>query len=580
MNSNNYISLKGVFDLLAVFFIAISLVFSYLYPFHLEPWVTFYNELLFVFFICFGVLWCISLNILKLTFSWTFIGLIFLLFVHIFSAESSWIQMTNGGFFLLYLVVGWLAYSFGLSIRGSSVLDLVLFGVFLSALLSSLIAIVQWAGLPSLLGFGPEFIFPFQGGGRVVSNIGQANNLGTLLILGIGALGYSYWRGFLFSTLIRWIALASFVVIIFGVYLSGSRTAIINLMLWPVLYYIWVRRGIASWSWLILFPISCLGIFYALMPALIDWFGWFPVEPARSLVSDNTRLRLWSMLEGSIWSSPIWGHGFGAVANSHLQFSPQYGSFGNSIAQHAHNSVLDMWLVFGLPLGTLLVVGMAWLWLKAWRACQEPKDQCLWLMTTAMLVHGMLEYPLHYGFFLWLLFLLFGVLAGQPWKTLEFKRPMGAALVWLTVFMAAALPLWSAYVQLERMYTLFRQQGPEVTNQVLANSEFPLSRTLYAEPYQRLRWVTTPMAEVLTLSDEQLLALEKQALRYPLPSLGWRMAFAQAARGNGDQAAWWAERMCVMFDPGVCASAAEEWQRRSAENPSWPELPWGKWLQP
>ncbi|GAB3187079.1 hypothetical protein GCM10027292_12990 [Hydrogenophaga aquatica] len=56
------------------------------------------------------------------------------------------------------------------------------------------------------------------------------------------------------------------------------------------------------------------------------------------------------------------------------------------------------------------------------------------------------------------------------------------------------------------------------------------------------------------------------------------MALAQAARGNAEQASWWAERMCRMFDPSVCASAAEEWKRFGTENPNWLALPWDKWL--
>jgi hypothetical protein len=96
--------------------------------------------------------------------------------------------------------------------------------------------------------------------------------------------------------------------------------------------------------------------------------------------------------------------------------------------------------------------------------------------------------------------------------------------------------------------------------------------------HARLFWLTTPMDEVSRLTDEQLVDLENEARYYPLPMLGWRVAFAQAYRGNAEQAAWWAERMCKMFDPQVCASAQQEWLRRGEAVPGWPVLPWAQWL--
>ncbi|WP_460564338.1 PglL family O-oligosaccharyltransferase [Hydrogenophaga aquatica] len=337
-------------------------------------------------------------------------------------------------------------------------------------------------------------------------------------------------------------------------------------------------RGFAGATIYSIFPILMLLILYASMPAVIEWMGWFPVQEARSMVADGARARLWSMVVEAISQSPWIGYGFGAVANIHLRFSPEYGDFSFMIARHAHNSILDMLVVFGIPIGILIVAPVCYLLMRAWSLCGRVDEKFLWLMAASMVVHGMLEFPLHYGFFLWLLFLIFGVLVGRKVYVIDFSYSGVYAIGYLAIFGFFSFSIWSSYVQMERIFTLHRQQGPDVVNRLLVEQDFPLRKSLFVEPYERLQWVTTPLDEIYYLSDGRLRDLERYASYYPLPALVFRMALAQAARGNAEQASWWAERMCRMFDPSVCASAAEEWKRFGTENPNWLALPWDKWL--
>jgi hypothetical protein len=213
--------------------------------------------------------------------------------------------------------------------------------------------------------------------------------------------------------------------------------------------------------------------------------------------------------------------------------------------------------MFGLPLGTLVVGGVTWLWAKAWWRSAEVSQQFMWLMCTAMLVHAMLEYPLHYGFFLWLLFMLLGVLAGEPRLTIRFKRPAQVSVVWLGAFALLAIPVWLGYVQVEKLYTQYRQRGGEAVQRALLQREAGWTDPLFAEPYERLYWLSKPVDEVLKLPAEELQRLELQASIYPLPGLGWRVAMAHAAQGRPTEAKWWAHRMCAMFSPQVCESGME-----------------------
>lgn len=572
-------SLSRVFGLVFLFLSALSLFFSYLFPLHLEPWTTFYNEWLMALFIGFlGVLVFFSGRIsVGNPIPWVvlFFGL---MFNFVFFDGGGSFQFTSAFIFTIFFLVGWLAYVLGVNLGCNNGLSAVLFVVWLSAMVSAIVAFLQWSGIVKGANWGAEFILYSPGGGRVYSNIGQANNLGTLLVLGMAVVGFFWYKNERKTFIWRILAGISMFMLALGVYFSGSRTASLNLILWPVLFFVWARWRRQEWPWLALLPVALLGMLQLFMPLIIEWWGLFPVQEARSLVSDGNRPRLWLMVLKAIGEQPWFGHGFGAVANAHLRLSPEFGSFDLTIAHQAHNSVLDMWLIFGLPLGTLVVAGVIWIWIQAWRESQTIAKQFIWMMSTSMLVHAMLEFPLHYGFFFWLLCLLLGALGGKEWKVLNIQHSVAASMVWLMVFMAVAIPVWHAYVQTESLYSAYRQRGPEATHRLLKELPPTLGQVLYPEPYERLRWATLPMDDVFALNDEGLAALERQASRYPLPTLGWRMAFAQAARGNVEQATWWAERMCRMFDPRVCASAADEWKRRGAESPKWPALPWEKWL--
>lgn len=562
----------GVLGLLALFL-------SYLYPFHQLPWTTFFNDWLFSVFLGFGFCWVISGGRILLSGLKNFFLLLLLLIIYFFvnfDFSSRWVSLWV--VFLTFVSVGWLAYNFGLNLKGTRYFSLVLGVVWLAATVSAVVALLQWGGVVSGANWDPGFILYSEGGGRVSSNIGQANNLGTLLVLGMAVIGFAWYQRAQRSLLWRVVALLSMALLVFGVYFSGSRTATLSLILWPVLFFVWVRWRHQQWPWLVLLPIALIGLLQVAMPPLIDWWGLFPAQEARSLVSDSNRPRLWMMVLKAIGEQPLLGHGFGAVANAHLRHSPEFGAIDFTIAQHAHNTVLDMWVIFGLPLGTVIVGGVLWIWGCAWLKCQSVAEQFVWFMPTAMLTHAMLEFPLHYGFFFWLLCLLLGAFAAKEGLTLNIRNGVLGQLIWLAVFSAFAVPVWYAYVQTESLYTTYRQRGAEATHQLLKELPPTLGQVLYPELYERLYWVTISMDDSLELNDEDLAALEQQASRYPLPTLGWRVAFAQAARGNVEQATWWAERMCRMFDPRVCASAAEEWKRRGAENPKWPALPWEKWL--
>jgi hypothetical protein len=579
MPQQNRVSLAKLYQLAIGLFALLALLMAYLAPLHFPPWTTFYQEWFFAIFVGLGLVWVLSHGRVSLADVRNWLLILLLVILHAWAwGEVTPMRATLGAVFVIFGLVGYLAYSLGLNLRHTRWLEAVLLTLWFAAMASAVIAILQWSGIVSASDWGPEFIVFSEAGGRVASNIGQVNNLGTLLVLGMGVIGYVWYAPGIRVPASRGLAVLSLVVLVLGTYFSGSRTALLNLSLWPLLLFGWAAKRRQPWPWLALLPITLLGALYLFMPMLSDWWGMPPAQEVRAV---GIRPRVWAMVVAAIGEHPWLGGGFGALTNAHLRMAPEFSPLDWTVVHHAHNIVLDMWVIFGVPLGTLIVLAGLWLWIRAWLRSRNTAEQFLWAMATAMLVHGMLELPLHYGFFFWLWCLLLGVLGGGGWKTYSLPRSaLAISMACLAVFLGAALTIRLAYAQMEEIYSVARTRGIDPARGLLAAQPPVLARQMFPELYERLRWMTTPVERLTTLSDADLAAMETEASWYPLPRLGWGMALAYASRGNAERAAWWAERMCRMYKPEQCVAAAADWRRRHAEQPSWPDLPFEKWQSP
>jgi hypothetical protein len=575
MTAESRVSLAKLLQLATGLTAMLALLLAYLAPLHFPPWTTFYGEWLFAMFVGLGLAWVISHGRLILADPRPWLAILLLVSLHAWTwGDMTPMRATLWGVFLAFGVMGWLAYSLGLSLRNTAWLNAVLMAIWLAAMISSVIAILQWSGVVSAAAWGPEFVLFSVGGGRAASNIGQPNNLGTLLVLGMGVVGYAWYADERRSLAWRGLAILSLSVLVLGTYLCDSRTALLNLILWPVFLFGWARWRRSPWPWLALAPVAMLGALHLIMPGMLDWLGSAQEPVVRAV---GSRPRVWQMVLTAIGEHPWLGHGFGAVANAHLRLAPEFGAFDWTIAHHAHNVILDMWANFGLLLGTLIVLAGTWLWVRAWLEGRTIAEQFLWAMATAILVHGMLELPLHHGFFFWPWCLLLGVLGGREWKAWSPRFALPVSVAWLILFLSAALPVRTAYAQLESLFTMLRE-SPAAAHAALQSAPPTLGKRMFPELYERLYWLSTPFEEIRALSDKEVAALDTEASWNPLPYLGWGTAYAYAARGNAEKAAWWAERMCRMFAPEQCEEAAGKWHRRHETQPSWPDLPFEQWL--
>lgn len=560
---------------------ALLLALAFVFPLHLSPWTTFHNEFLFAA----AIVLLVSNHLdhvprINVAFHAGCAAVLAMTGWHSIFDIAPWEQVWTIG---IYTALAVLAFHVGAQRQNPRQMDGILGPIAGAALLSALIAVFQWTGAFAKGDWDPAFFFPSPGGGRTASNIAQANNFGTLLIIGLWSMLFLLQRDWACERTRRLaygLAGLCTVLLSLGIYLSGSRTAVLNLVLAPpsVAAWLWwryrsIRSPLLIWA---IAPLALLGVLQAVMPSMVDTLELAQPPEDRSLAHDDQRMRLWAMVWTAISESPGWGHGLTAMVETHLRLSPTFGAFDYRIPTQAHNTVLDLLLMFGIPVGGAIAVGVVWLWWRAWHAAREPARLLAWLACTTMLVHALLEYPLHYGFFLWLLCLLLGHLAGTPGRTVALRRPVLVSVAWLMWAGLAAYPFWRGYVEVEKLYTVMRQHGPQAVQAALPQAH-PFSRALYPGLLDRLQWITRPTTDMPSLTDEELTAMVQATRIYPLPALLWRTAVAYGYRGDAERSAWYGRRLCSMFDPSLCEAAAQEWPKLGNGRAGWPNLPWDVW---
>lgn len=550
--------------------VSIPFVFlAYLYPFHLAPWTTFYNELFFSVFVFFGLIY-LSTGEKSRFVDWrSWAAVVFLLGGHFLFIDRESMLIDFYYQLVLFLVVGYFSYLFGFWVRESDLFRPLLLVFCLIGCISVLVACYQWTGASTGEGWQLGFLLPWENGGRVVSNIGQANNFGMLMVVCLWVV-YSLREGSA-SRLASFIFFVLVFAFVLGLYISGSRAAVLNLVLAiPVIYLLAYKRRLAIGF----LPFLPLVIYLALVlvnQLYVTIFDQSGEMKLRAILEDPARVKLWRFgieaLSDNLWL----GVGQGGVSRLYLEASPVYGSVGESIPAHVHNTVLDLLISHGVIFGSILVGFFVFRVVRAFVACRDKSDFWLFLIVFGLFVHAMVEYPLNYGFFFWLFCLMLGVITAADESYSEvasfrFRRSIGFLAIFALIFSAW---VWSQYVKVESLYTKSRNTGIALDEvaAVRAQSGFQIFPGLVATLY----WAVYRVSD--DLSESQLADLESTARYKPFPDLLFKAAVGNAFLSRPQEAVWWLERLCAMF-PSQTESVKEAWEQIGQSRSDWPQLDW------
>lgn len=389
---------------------AIFLLISWLVPHHYYPWLTGVSE-----FAAFTAAMVLSLLLFKKQIVLPRAALLFALTATIpviqwlsniifFSGDA----LIASSYLLGFATVMMVGYNLTTdeSMRAKTYQGLAVVFI-IGAVLSTWIAIRQWLGLSQ----GFSYFEAASVSSRSFANFGQPNNLATLLCMGLASTILLFEKQKLNSITSSILA----VFLIFGVALTQSRTPWVGAF-FALFWWRWKSKDLnprLSWQtmagWIALYAVCIISLPLLTFATTHGQSTLNFVAHVQSM--DNGRGVIWQQFVLAVLHGPLWGYGWNQVSVAQLDISNLFplGIRTNS----SHNILLDLLVWNGPILGSIIIICLAvWLCRLAYSA-RTLTSVYAFLAVGFALIHGMLEFPLTYAYFLLPVGLLIGMIYGE-----------------------------------------------------------------------------------------------------------------------------------------------------------------------
>ena len=404
---------------------ALTYALCWLLPNHHVPWADFYSD---AWAAC--VLWVVSVVVLWCNrhapvLEWHALPLLALA-----CAGIVWLQYAAGLIETLGVAFISILYLAGLMLallvgaawerwKSGQCADFLFMAVLFGASGSLLIQLQQWWRIDPGMAF---WLFIPAPPSRFHGNLGQPNQLASLLCLGVLACAWLHGQ----RRLAGWVAWCWAALLAVGLALTESRTSWVVVLI-SLIVLIVLRKRLAIQRSLMAGVLSWTGVFalcVAALPSVNVWLGRAAeLRPLRGISTAEARLEFWVKLWEALILRP-WS-GYGWMQTSFAQFSPDpYAMVSDGTIRHAHNLVVDLGVELGIPLGLAVCTVLAMWVFSAVRRVGQLRQLWMLLFVVALGVHAMLEFPLHYAYFL----LMLGLMLGALNVALEFKPVLNARL--------------------------------------------------------------------------------------------------------------------------------------------------------
>lgn len=434
---------------------SLALVLSWLAPNHYPPWTSFHNEAAAIAAVCLLVLArAMQPGALRA-------GKFFILFLPLaLLVTLQWAGglILYGGDALLsgvFLFGAALAFWLGENSRADREPDPLTWLATLvvgGAAVDVFVGVLQWHQLEQSWGIFAADRGPSM---RVFSNLAQPNHLATLCLMAIVLLLWLRIRRVLrtwqFVALLAWLSL--------GVTLSESRSGLVGATAVGIVL-LCGRRHIDGLKTIVLSWWAGLATGFLLLP-IVNRALYLAAGREAGLGQDSDRFTMWRQALVAIGDSPWFGHGWRQTLSALKQAASQ--APGTLATDYAHNVVLDVLVWVGVPLGLVLVAGVAFWMLRAWRRVADARQLVLLAAAVPVIVHSQFEFPFAYAYFLFPVAWLLGALSTSQSADREISTSAGssAALkVGIVTMVACYAALCSAialeYLRAEEDYRVMR----------------------------------------------------------------------------------------------------------------------------
>ncbi|MBZ0333192.1 PglL family O-oligosaccharyltransferase [Marinobacter sp. AL4B] len=388
-------------------------------------------------------------------------------------------------------------------------------------------------------------------GARPYANLAQPNNFSSLIWLSLFSLYYIYERnrigliGLLFGG----------IFLVSGAALAQSRTSwVVFSVLIVVALIHWVMFRRYKWERFVFLLLSVVA-FYFVSLALIITKSFLFGDGGQVLRTGfgDIRTDMWMSFLVAIIERPWIGYGWGQVSLAQLAVENMYPAVG--LTQYSHNLFLDLLIWNGIPLGLTLFVLLNLLWGKLFFVASSSKGFYSLCCFSVILIHGLLEYPHAYSYFLLLAGFFIGIsardridsgqlrFADRRWHALIsclngwvekcFKVPKHVSGVFVFLFSGILAISWWDYRVLEEDHRLLRF---EIASIGTLKAERKAPDVVIFDQLQSFIWVArTQSFNALTANERG--KIENVARRYALPMPLYKLAKLSMAENDPEKAA-------------------------------------------
>lgn len=389
----------------------------------------------------------------------------------------------------------------------------------------------------------------------MIGNLGQPNVTGTLLIWGVVcALVISAKIQTRFTRLISQritygLLSASIFLMTIGSVLTQSRTT--TLGLFAITLIAWKFKSIygkrAFWITVTIFVLHvALSIFLPYIRQFLFESELTTAYGGKGIV-DHSRLNAYLIFINAIFERPIFGYGVGGVVSAFIDGIDASPGLGTYFA-HTHNLILELLVWFGIPLGLVLAFILFDFFYRSYKKIKSANDVALFSILLVVVVHSMLEFPLHYVYFL-IPTVIFSANFSRSSSTrkLTISRSMIGSLV--SILSVISVFMMNEYLRFEGD---IRQARLELGITGRAHPPSDVATIFLNELNGANAMIRTEVNSDMSVS--QLALFEKTTTQFPMRPLIEKNIGAATLNGQPDKALYWRNKYCAIYGLKACAS--------------------------
>ena len=421
--------------------------------------------------------------------------------------------------FALSIAIAYSWNSNAQSIGAHDILELTAKGVFAAALISAMLALLQWLSLTDFLG---SFAVGIEPGERAGANLSQANQLGTLLVMGMGSAAVLYERRKIgLFTLGLGVAFMSWAMV-----LSESRTAVLSAFAVGGFLFFRIKSVNGRLSRKDVLAGLALVILARWLLPVANELLLFTAPRGNAFLDQTGRAEIWWQTLYAIQASPWWGYGWNQTPIAQAAGALKYP--GTLYFTYSHNLFLDIFVWVGLPLGLIINGGLIYWFLSRLIRATFMRGVYAMGMLLPVAIHSLLEYPFAYAYFLLTAGLLIGVLEISTSGRSTSPLPRRSGWLAVSVLIIGISYYAYEYFLIEEDYRVARFEGLNVGR----TPEDYKRPTIYINTQLDALLVVQRQHAEKNMTTRQLKDLQHVALRFGYRPLAYRYALALGLNGD------------------------------------------------